>query len=127
MSIRLVCCTSLGMIGVVSSVGCGGAGFRRDFLGQSGAQLASAAGGNGAGWRRAGTLGAASAAPGAGGWMAHAGDELEVQWSITIPQAERLHYAIACAGAASDPIEVGETLDEYRARRIAELRAKRDR
>src|SRR5690242_6686087 len=109
-----VCAFGLGL------VACGGAGFRHEMLGRSNAVVAPPG-------TDAIAPVATSAAPGAGAIAVHAGDTLEIAWTINQPRAEKLQYAFTCAGASTDAIEAGETFDEYRVRRIAELRARRDR
>lgn len=132
MSLRQTCFASVGMILVASSVGCGGPGYRRDFLGRSGASVTTSQADdtpstNSDGSMPAVALGGPSGAPGAGGITVHAGDELEVAWTIRQPHAEKLRYAISCAGVAMAPVEIGESQEEYRARRIAEIRAELER
>jgi hypothetical protein len=124
MTTRVMCFVSLGLASIaIAGAGCG-AGYRRDYLGRSGAQVAleptpteiAAA-----------PAAPASNAPGSGAVAVHAGDDLEIAWTITQPRAERLRYSIECGGTFQDPVEVGETLEQYQARRLAELRAQRDR
>lgn len=105
-------------------IACGGAGYRHEMLGRSSAVIAIPDAGEHAG---AGAPVELSAAPGAGGIAVHAGDTLEIAWTINQPRAEQLAYAFSCAGAATDRVQAGETLDQYRTRRIAQLRAERDR
>jgi hypothetical protein len=114
-----MCAASLGMALVVSSVGCASR-LRRDFLGRGGATVTAVE-------STPGDAASPSSAPGSGAVGVHAGDTLEIAWTITQPRAERLRYAIACGGNHLDPIEVGETFEQYQARRVAELRAERDR
>lgn len=109
-----VCAFGLGL------VACGGAGFRHEMLGRSTALIAMPGG-------DASTPVETSTAPGAGAIAVHAGDTLEIAWTINQPRAEKLQYAFSCAGATTDAIEAGETFEDYRVRRIAELRARRDR
>jgi hypothetical protein len=124
MTTRVMCFVSLGLASIaIAGPGCG-AGYRRDYLGRSGAQVAleptpteiAAA-----------PAAPASNAPGSGAVAVRAGDDLEIAWTITQPRAERLRYSIECGGTFQEPVEVGETLEQYQARRLAELRAQRDR
>jgi hypothetical protein len=110
----------LGVTIVAAGAGCGAAAHRRDFLGRGPAAITS--GGSDTAMPAV-TVGG----PGVAGIPVKAGDQIEVLWTIQQPRAERLRYAIACPGAATEPIEIGETFDEYRDRRLAELRAQAER
>ena len=120
MQTGLLCAFPLGIVVVVSSVGCGGPAYRRDFLGRGSATISA----NTDGSQPAVVVGAA---PGAGGIAVKAGDELEVVWTIAQPRAERLQYALVCPGDEMTLVEAGETFEQYRERRLAQLRAARDR
>lgn len=49
-----------------------------------------------------------------------------VAWTVTTPRALRLRWTVAC-GAASDTGVAGESFADYEARRLAELRAEKQR
>src|ERR1044071_3684425 len=86
-----VCAFGLGL------VACGGAGFRHEMLGRSSAVIAIPGGTD-----DVAVQAVASTAPGAGAIAVHAGDTLEIAWTINQPRAEKLHYAFSCAGATTD-------------------------
>jgi hypothetical protein len=73
-----------------------------------------------------GGVGDASAAPGAAGVSVRAGVRHDVVVRVQLPRAEVVTWTLACPGATASGT-LGETMDAYRARRIAELRAERDR
>jgi hypothetical protein len=50
----------------------------------------------------------------------------EVKMRFDVPRAQVIEWTVLCPGAAENGV-VGETTDQYRARRIAELRAERHR
>ncbi|MCB9560876.1 MAG: hypothetical protein H6708_10755 [Kofleriaceae bacterium] len=90
--------------------------FRRETLGTGTAVLA-APGGGGDG---------PSAAPGGGGVTVAAPGTHEIRWAIQVPRAMRVGWTIDCGGTGQAGV-AGETLEAYRERRLAELRAARDR
>jgi hypothetical protein len=110
----------LGVTIVSVSAGCGASAHRRDFLGRRPAAITSGAPDDA---MPAVTPGG----PGSATVSVKDGDQIEIAWTIAQPHAEKLRYAIACPGAATEPIFAGETMDEYRARRIAELRAQAEK
>ena len=67
---------------------------------------------------------AAPAAAAAGIALARGNYEFALRFDV--PRAQVIEYAVTCAGAEQRG-QIGETLEAYRARRLAELRAERER
>ncbi len=67
-----------------------------------------------------------SAAPGGGGVAARANVRHDVIVRVAVPRAEQVTWRLDCGGETATGV-VGETLEAYRARRLAELRAARER
>jgi hypothetical protein len=111
----------LAILGSVWLIGACGAGYRYEAAGRAAATIGAPAA-----TEAAVEAAPASAAPGTGGVTARAGVQHDVVIHVSAPHAERVSWQLSCPGTRVGGV-VGESLDEYRARRLGELRAERDR
>ena len=88
---------------------CGGTRYRTELVGHGNGIVSSRA---------------SDAAPGAGGVQLPQGN-YELAMRFDVPRAQLVEWKIVCPGVSVDG-QLGETLEQYRARRVAEIRRDRD-
>ena len=106
-------------IGIAAQTGCAGH-LRHESVGRGVAILAPPQTGP-----MAASEPAAATVTASGGAVPITPGTYEIEWWISQPAAEVIHYQINC-GSASASGTLGETPEAYRTRRIAELRKQRD-
>lgn len=109
------------LLAIITLAACGGTGYRTELVGQ----------GNGTVAPRASVAAAnidvsadATGAPGVGGVQLAQGN-YELAMRFDIPRAQVVDWRVTCPGVDLDG-QVGETLEQYRARRSVELTRERD-